>query len=850
MLPREFLSQIADKYELSPEQTDVFLEKFSSKKSDEAIAAGLHISLQAVSYRLGEVYKKFSFNGKGTGKAFQLLSFLTEEFVKTSASGSPRSDGSEDDLDELVQKVRSLYRDRNQRLYGTMRLWRVNDPVPVDRIYVDVNILDRPSRDFCSNIDGLWQDFNSTPKSLDRLGLGKVRQRIGGIKAVEDYFRRKTNVIVQGRPGSGKTTFLQHIFIKCNEGKLPFLANLVPVFIRLRDFINDVKDNSVGAYSHTPLLGCIRQQLRRCSEDEIERLFEQGRMLILLDGLDEVPGEDSKAIVRQVEKLVRDYDQNRLILSCRTQAQEYRFNNFAEVEVADFDKEQVKEFAQRWFIASAQNPEQEAHCEEKAQLFIEQFKLPENHQIRDLAVTPILLSLTCWVFRDQNRFYSKPAELYEKGLKLLLKEWDESKLISRDEVYRKLSVPQKEELLSYVAAVKFEQRQYVLFDQDEIQGYIADYLRNLPNTQDAMNHVSTREKSEAVLKSIEAQHGLLVERASRIYSFSHLTFQEYFTVKWFVEGADWQNLVRHITEKHWREVFSLTLVMLQSADHLLQFMKQEVDAIVAGDKKLQQFLMWLKQKSLSVKVPYKQVVVRDFYLNLTNDFNDALSNLELVHPSLSVFFRSPFGLFEPVVDASPPISFNVPDFDIDKALVSALEQALELSCVLNPPLRRAFALPRTLNRAITETPDSNLKTVLTQLKHQLPDPDKDIAKFRLFWKGNGGASQFCKIIPNSNQIPMVSGLFKIANVQNWDAPGNGQTWVAKLRTVMIQHRNIGHDWQFSNQQNKLLKQYSGANKFLAKCLNSGCNVTPAVREKIEDTLLLPIAEIEKRRQQS
>jgi len=47
--------------------------------------------------------------------------------------------------------------------------------------------------------------------------------------------------------------------------------------------------------------------------------------------------------------------------------------------------------------------------------------------------------------------------------------------------------------------------------------------------------------SEAVLKSIEAQHGLLVERAE-IYSFSHLTFQEYFTARNFVANSDPQVL--------------------------------------------------------------------------------------------------------------------------------------------------------------------------------------------------------------------------------------------------------------------------------------------------------------------
>ncbi|WP_445305773.1 NACHT C-terminal helical domain 2-containing protein [Microcoleus sp. T2B6] len=34
-------------------------------------------------------------------------------------------------------------------------------------------------------------------------------------------------------------------------------------------------------------------------------------------------------------------------------------------------------------------------------------------------------------------------------------------------------------------------------------------------------------------------------------------------------------------------------------------------------------------------------------------------------------------------------------------------------------------------------------------------------------------------------------------------------------------------------------------KLLVDCLNSGCNVSPAVRQEIEETLLLPISHIQK-----
>ncbi|NJL21044.1 MAG: hypothetical protein HC895_09850 [Leptolyngbyaceae cyanobacterium SM1_3_5] len=65
---------------------------------------------------------------------------------------------------------------------------------------------------------------------------------------------------------------------------------------------------------------------------------------------------------------------------------------------------------------------------------------------------------------------------------------------------------------------------------------------------------------------------------------------------------------------------------------------------------------------------------------------------------------------------------------------------------------------------------------------------------------------------------------------------------------MVKHRNIGHNWEFSDAQKKLLQQYYDANLLLVNCLSSECDVSLAVREEIEETLLLPIAEIKKRQQ--
>jgi predicted NACHT family NTPase len=62
---------------------------------------------------------------------------------------------------------------------------------------------------------------------------------------------------------------------------------------------------------------------------------------------------------------------------------------------------------------------------------------------------------------------------------------------------------------------------------------------------------------------------------------------------------------------------------------------------------------------------------------------------------------------------------------------------------------------------------------------------------------------------------------------------------------MIKYRNIGHDWQFTDEQKQKLQEYYDANLLLANCLNSECYVSREVREEIEATMLLPVAEIEK-----
>ena len=73
------------------------------------------------------------------------------------------------------------------------------------------------------------------------------------------------------------------------------------------------------------------------------------------------------------------------------------------------------------------------------------------------------------------------SQLYKEGLDVLLKKWDASRNIEREQVYKKLPIQQKEDLLGQIARVTFERGNY-FFKRKELEQHIADYIRNLPGT--------------------------------------------------------------------------------------------------------------------------------------------------------------------------------------------------------------------------------------------------------------------------------------------------------------------------------------------------------------------------------
>ena len=337
-----------------------------------------------------------------------------------------------------------------------------------------------------------------------------------------------------------------------------------PIFISLRNFANYCQEND-----NFSLLNYITDFLKNSdiSQEEIQDLFKQEKILLLLDALDEIPQVDNEKILQAIQQFTEIYHQTRIIITCRIASQTYRFPGFSYVELANFSQTQIKDFVQHWFTATLQNTEKGL---EKSAQFLENLNRKENQPIRELAQTPILLGLICSVFQERSKFPRKRLRLYQESLEILLSRWDQSRGITRDQFDGDLSLMDKLKLLSVIAVTMFEQEQY-FFEQNDLLEIIVNFLATLPNPESDPKTLWLN--SKAILRTIETQHGLIVERARGIYGFSHLTFQEYLTARKIVASPtpealkqSLQSLAVQMTVPQWREVILLTVEMLPNGD--------------------------------------------------------------------------------------------------------------------------------------------------------------------------------------------------------------------------------------------------------------------------------------------
>ncbi len=438
-------------------------------------------------------------------------------------------------------------------------------PLTVSQIYTEVKFTNDLSHQCWHDKDELeelfWQDATSSDFSIVQ------PQWLSSQSLVTETPR----LVVIGNMGAGKTTVLKQLALQCNQGKLQ--PQCVPLFVSLKTLIKN--DNTI-----VNLKTYVTDQLSQggLSLVQAEAVLAAGRVLLLLDGLDEL--QPNQEITKDIQSLCQQFPNIPVVISHRPIGVGVQFPGFHYVEIIDFDDHQIHEFSQKWFTNRGATNGQ-------YQRFIEYLDDPKYLALKQLARCPLMLTMLCIVFQKKNKFLVGDSRLYRTVSELFVNRWNHIKGLDSSLVVSEIDIPS---VLGWLANQMLESDQ-VFIEHQQLLGSITEYLTK--EARLSLSPLSKQRISEDILETILQQTCTLTKRSQDIYAFTHLILQQYLAAQYLalkVKHHKHQIEIKVLAEKFksplWIEAGLLLGYMLPQGYRLIDKICHNLNQMVKQDQTL------------------------------------------------------------------------------------------------------------------------------------------------------------------------------------------------------------------------------------------------------------------------
>ncbi|MGV9453664.1 NACHT domain-containing protein [Streptomyces sp. NPDC003635] len=399
-------------------------------------------------------------------------------------------------------------------------------------------------------------------------------------KSIWGWLRTSRNsnsvLVIVGPPGSGKTTLLKHVAITMaiwkRAARSAIGSQKIPVLIELRHHKDKFADRDWAPLLPDIIRSSIGDLQRREPPNWIEAQLEKGRMIVMLDGLDEVAtGEVRLNVSDWVERQRVTYPDVDFIVTSRPFGyQSAPLNSATVVQVQPFTERQVGDFIERWYSSTAMRSyagdrgAAELYAQSSSRELLD--RLYESSALLSLTVNPLLLTMIATVHHYRGALPGTRIELYKEICEVLLGKRHQARGVETD---LEISALQKQSVLQFLAFRMMEHR------VRDIGRYEACSLISEP-----LSRVAPDVPPTEFLKHVEQSSGLLLEQERDAYAFAHLTFQEFLAANYIREERMEGILVANLRDSWWRET-TLLYASQSDATEIVEACLREADDLAS-----------------------------------------------------------------------------------------------------------------------------------------------------------------------------------------------------------------------------------------------------------------------------
>ncbi len=372
-------------------------------------------------------------------------------------------------------------------------------------------------------------------------------------------------------PGYGKTTLLRFLTLSfANQSHRDQNAKpLIPILLLFRDFYGRIQSQTQP--SLTQLIVEEVQKLPRCAElHTSEQWFKdqlmQGRGLVMLDGLDEVPDAQRELVSQWANWQMQHYS-SQFILTSRPHGYDGSlFSGVQRVDILDFNDDQKRTFIDQWYRfvtweltwkshwqESQYDPDPNKHLSrEQAQAESDaaaqkatddlKRKLFADRSLTDLAKNPLLITIIAATHEASEQLPTRRVHLYQEIFKLLLEYRP-----NRRDTRLTITNADDNQLILQRLALKLTEAGITKFLPHQGAEWIQERLASL--------YPDPALTPKKFLQEIQQVSGLLGGGEGNLYEFAHKTFQEYLAARELLTSPTGRNRVmQKLGDKTWEEV--------------------------------------------------------------------------------------------------------------------------------------------------------------------------------------------------------------------------------------------------------------------------------------------------------